>query len=164
MSLPHDLLGHARELATRRGRPSQVNLRRATSSAYYALFHLLVAELIERIVPSEPSNLRLRVARAVQHGEIKQVCIDFRNPPKKLQPLLGQQVSPELRLIAKIFIDLQNDRHAADYDVALHLSQSAVLNSVANAETAFALWRQLRTTGEANTFLAAIAFGKRWDR
>jgi uncharacterized protein (UPF0332 family) len=164
MPLPVDLMRHARELATRRGRPSQVNLRRATSAAYYALFHLFVNEVIERMVPSEPPILRLRAARAVQHGEIKQVCIDFRNPPKKLQPLLGQQVSSELRVIAKIFIDLQDDRHTADYDVSVHLSQSAVLNSVTNAETAFDLWKRLRLTSEANIFLAAIVFGKRWDR
>ncbi len=164
MALSRDLLRHARQLATRRGRPSQINLRRATSAAYYALFHLLIGEVVERMVPTDPPELRVRAARAIQHGDMKQACVDIGNPPKKLQSLLGAGTSPELRAIAKSFIDLQEERHAADYNVALRLSQSAVLNSVAKAEAAFAHWELVRVSAEANIFLAAIVFGARWNR
>ena len=44
MSLPEDLLEQAVHLATLDARrPKQANLRRAVSTAYYALFHLLTA-------------------------------------------------------------------------------------------------------------------------
>ena len=41
MSFPNDLLEQARHLANREPkRPKQASLRRAVSTAYYALFHL----------------------------------------------------------------------------------------------------------------------------
>jgi len=43
MSLAADLLEQAAHLASReRGRPRQVSLRRAISTAYYSLFHLVI--------------------------------------------------------------------------------------------------------------------------
>ncbi len=43
MAFHDDLLEQANHLARReRGRPRQASLRRAVSSAYYALFHLLI--------------------------------------------------------------------------------------------------------------------------
>jgi hypothetical protein len=166
MALSDEFLKQSRALARRRGRPSQINLRRATSAAYYALFHLLIGEAVELMVPAQPSLLRARASRAFQHGEVKEVCINFQNvsPPKKLGALLGPQVSKELQSIAKTFLELQEERHNADYDIALKLSQSAVLSSVANAEAAFEQWRLIRVTEEANVFLTALIFGKRWDR
>jgi hypothetical protein len=117
------------------------------------------------MVPAQPPALRSRASRALQHRELKDVCKDFQNPnPAKLANLLGGPVSANLRRIAKTFVDLQEERHAADYDIALKLSQSAVLSSVANAEKAFADWNAIRNTNEANVFLAALVFGKGWNR
>jgi len=166
MALHDDFLGQAKGLARRRGRPSQINLRRATSAAYYALFHLLIAEAVNRMIPAQPSSLRARAARAFQHGEMKEVCVAFKAPssPKKLIPLLGPAVSTELRSIAETFVDLQEERHAADYDISLVLSQSSALNSIANVESAFQAWGKIRATEEVNVFLAALILGRRWDR
>jgi hypothetical protein len=45
MSLPADLLAQARRLVSLDPRrPRQASLRRAISTAYYALFHLLISE------------------------------------------------------------------------------------------------------------------------
>jgi hypothetical protein len=97
---------------------------------------------------------------------MKEICIAFKaaGSPKKLVPLLGPAVSTELRSVAETFVDLQDERHAADYDISLVLSQSAALSSVANAESAFQSWRAISATEEANVFLAALIFGRRWDR
>jgi uncharacterized protein (UPF0332 family) len=166
MALSADFLRQARELATRRGRPSQINLRRSTSAAYYALFHLLIGEVVERMVPATPPSLRARVSRSLQHGELKEACIDFRkpSPPQKLRPLLGAPISVDLCAFAEIFVDLQDQRHVADYDTDLKLSLPAVMSSVVKAEAAFSHWRAIRSTTEANVFLAALVFGKRWNR
>ena len=49
MTLHHDLLDQASHLATRETKkPKQASLRRAVSAAYYALFHLLVADGAKR--------------------------------------------------------------------------------------------------------------------
>ena len=66
MSLHHDLLEQAKHLTGReRGRPKQASLRRAVSTAYYALFHLLVDEAT-RCWSSDP-KLRRLVGRAFSH-------------------------------------------------------------------------------------------------
>ncbi len=47
MAYPDDLLEQAQHLAQREPkRPKQASLRRAISSAYYALFHLLISEAV----------------------------------------------------------------------------------------------------------------------
>ena len=46
MAYPDELLELARELANLHpGHPHQASLRRAVSTAYYALFHLLISEV-----------------------------------------------------------------------------------------------------------------------
>ena len=92
--------------------------------------------------------------------------MDFRNPsaPQRLQSLLGASISSDLRTFADTFLDLQEQRHLADYDTTLKLSQTAVKSSVVKAEAAFSHWRAIRSTTEANVFLAALVFGKRWNR
>jgi hypothetical protein len=111
-------------------------------------------------------GLRARASRAIQHADIKEICKAFQGPtaPARLKALLPHPLSPQLRAISKTFVDLQEERHAADYDVSLKLSQSAVLSSVANAENVFSQWAVIRNSDEANVFLAALVFGKRWDR
>src|SRR4051812_38005464 len=49
--------------------PAEANLRRGVSTAYYALYHLLVGEAMTRIV-ADPA-LRPRVARSFDHTKMK---------------------------------------------------------------------------------------------
>ena len=47
MAYPEDLLEQANHLARREPkRPKQASLRRAVSTAYYALFHLLIGQAV----------------------------------------------------------------------------------------------------------------------
>lgn len=52
-----------------RGRPRTAYLRRATSTAYYALFHELVTHGANRVLPRGPRQDRLVVARWFGHGD-----------------------------------------------------------------------------------------------
>jgi hypothetical protein len=167
MALAEDLLAQARTLATLDdGIPSQANLRRAISSAYYALFHLFIAEAVERLLPAEPPGLRERASRAFSHGEMKQVCVRFlaRRIVEDFTPLLRVNTSPELLSIAQTFLNLQDERHSADYDVSIFLVRAETLLSLDEARRAFTNWKLIRETDEATVFLAALLFGKRWDR
>lgn len=167
MALADDLLAQAHTLATLdRGIPSQANLRRAISSAYYALFHLLVAAAVERLLPAAPPGLRERASRAFSHGEMKQTCYRFltKRIVEDLAPLLHTGVSPEVLSIAETFVKLQEQRHLADYDVGISFTRADTLASVVETRRVFADWKLIRETNEATVFLAAILFGKRWDR
>ena len=70
MSLHADLLAQAEHLAQlESGRPKQASLRRAISSAYDALFHLLASET-SALYATEP-GLAARINRTLGHGEMK---------------------------------------------------------------------------------------------
>jgi hypothetical protein len=167
MALADDLLSQAHTLATLdTGIPSQANLRRAVSSAYYALFHLLISEAVAVLLPASPPGLRERASRAFSHAEMKKVCARFtaRQLADDLAPLLKGRLSPELLSVAEIFESLQDWRHIADYDVSFSFTRSDALSAIDESRQAFADWNAIRDTDEATVFLAALAFGARWSK
>ncbi len=167
MSFAKDLLAQAHHLAKLdKGRPKQANLRRAISAAYYAAFHLLTTDAAHTLVPAGPAKLADRVSRSFQHGEMKQVCNAFRRSPlpDALRDLLGSSASNELQMLAFSFVELQEARHSADYDVSLVLTRSTVQARLSDAEAIFWAWNVIRGSDEANVFLASLAFGARWAR
>lgn len=123
MSFHGDLLRQARHLANREPRrPRQASLRRAVSTAYYALFHLLTHEAVQLLLVGRGREpLRFSLARAFSHASMKTVAAGFaRNDvsPKIVGGLNGQPIQPELANVAGAFVDLQQARHEADYDLS----------------------------------------------
>jgi hypothetical protein len=87
MSVPADLLTQARSLATSDPKkPKQANLRRAVSSAYYALFHFLSEEAARSFVGAGPQDRVRRdlARRAVAHTRLKDVCQEFLKPTPRI--------------------------------------------------------------------------------
>ena len=165
MSLHDDLLGQARQLAVKEPkRPLQASLRRAVSASYYGLFHLLIYDTTRRMFPGrDRAALRNCMARAFVHGDMKRVAQQFSNDnvsPKLAPGLNGQALQPELIGVATAFVDLQQARHEADYDTARRFTRREVLDLLERAEQAFANWRLVRTSIQADIFLAGLlAFG-----
>ena len=170
MSLAEELLTQARFLASLDPhRPVQANLRRAISSAYYAVFHLFSAEVAAQIVSSGPSGLRGRTQRALNHNSMYKAAESFsqsgtrpRNLPADIN--LPGPVSAELTSIAKGFKQLQDERHAADYDVGRSFDRIEVLALVETAEDIFADWNKEKTSGNAPVFLASLMFWQLWNK
>lgn len=161
MSLHKDLLAQARHLANReRKKPRQASLRRAVSTAYYALFHLLVDEATNRLITG-PNRTALRCAlgRAFLHGDMKEASQGFANsnPSAKIRPALGTlKLQKELVSVAAAFVELQQARHEADYDTARRFTRKETLDLVDQAEKAFAAWQTVRQSVQADTFLIAL--------
>ena len=81
MSLPDDLLKQAKKLATmEKKRPQQASLRRAVSTAYYALFHLLCEDGAKRISPNTPVRLSHAIRRSITHGDMKSAAKGINQP------------------------------------------------------------------------------------
>ena len=81
MAYADDLLKDARHLAKRGGgHPKQSSLRRAVSTAYYAAFHLLVADFVANWrIPGQ----RARLGRMFEHRRMSGAAFevgDKRNP------------------------------------------------------------------------------------
>jgi len=167
MALPKDLLDQAeRLLSHEQKRPRQARLRRAVSTAYYALFHLLDSAANRRMAPRSPKNLDLQMQRAFDPGAMKDVCKSFAGGtlPPMVQHLQTGQIEPEQRLIARTFVDLQGKRHAADYDLVVTLTKQEVADDINKVKEAFAAWRVIGKSPNANVMLTALALPRmgRW--
>ena len=94
---------------------NQATLRRAVSTAYYALFHLLISEATLNWNRSEH---RPQLGRLFDHGNMRRasekVCSDF-NRTIKNKKLVATQVSRDLNDVADSFIKAQQGRIEADY-------------------------------------------------
>jgi uncharacterized protein (UPF0332 family) len=165
MSLPADLLEQAERLAQLDARrPKQASLRRAVSSAYYALFHLLTSEA-SALYALEP-GLAARINRTFSHSDMKKASQWIGNGklPRAVQSPGGSYTTPpELKTVADAFVSLQQARHEADYDLSRTFRRQEALNFVQSAREAFAAWEQIKRTDDARIYLACFHLLKRWD-
>lgn len=171
MSLAEDLLAHARFLADlNAGSTTQASIRRSISAAYYAVFHLLAAEVAAQVSPEFPTGLRERTQRALLHTQMRKVARAFsqaagrraKDMPDDIE--LPDPVSNKLASIAAGFEELQDARHTADYDVLVRFESTDALTLVQRAENIFLDWKTERNSRNAPVFLAAMIFGKDWNK
>jgi hypothetical protein len=103
-----DLLDRARIALSGRRRQKTVYLRRAVSDAYYAIFHALCINNADYLVgvTRRGSEAWARIYRGLDHSKAKEL---FRRSA-------FQSRSPNFEIIAAAFIELQEQRHLADYD------------------------------------------------
>lgn len=163
------LLSQALHLAKRdRYRPEQVNLRRAMSAAYYALFHALVwASCVRLAGPGEHAGMLHRLlARTYTHSEMQRASRAFAQGqnglPSDLRSVLaGTEVSSSLRELAKLFHRLQEDRHEADYDLGVQWRRGDVLVQITAVESCLQYLRRERTAKDLRAYLTSILV---WNR
>ena len=126
--------------------PSEADMRRAISTAYYALFHTLAASNAELIAGQPHSSISSyaweRVYRRLDHGRAQ-------NNLRAALDLLSQSGAN----FARAFIDLQEQRQEADYNPNPQVVPSDALNIIAQAQTAIRDFAQL--TQEERRLLAA---------
>jgi len=147
-----ELLTLADELAGRgagRGKPRTIALRRAISTAYYAVFHVLGQHTATRLIGGSGwTTVHASVARWITHTDLAALA-DAANGRGNaaLQRALGA-VDPRLADLAQDFIDLQAARHGADYDDYFDVSKAATLSYVDAARRAVTDADVLYTAGE----------------
>jgi uncharacterized protein (UPF0332 family) len=159
MAIHDDLLALARDLVDRNpGAQIEADLRRAVSTAYYALFHLLIHEATARLVAV--TALRQRFARSFEHKIMKSVCQEY---TRSILNASGQYITPAGQLvpspiweIARAFSMLQEARHRADYDTEVTVSHADADSEVMRAEVAFLDWAAVQTDPAADIFLAEL--------
>ncbi len=57
-------------------RPTQANLRRAVSTAYYAVFHSLAQTAADMLIGRKRTSDWHQVYRALEHGNAKNACLN----------------------------------------------------------------------------------------
>ena|SRR6266478_1267126 len=164
MSFPTDLLEQAYHLANREPkRPRQASLRRAVSTAYYALFHLLITETAKNW--KRPAE-RFTLARMFDHIPMGKVCNTKRdelNAYFKTHPPAGHQrdVSKHLHVITDTFVHMLQYRHTADYDSSVKWSRTDTLDKIKSVEAAFESWSAIRNEHDAQNFLVTLLLKER---
>ena len=159
MALHHDLLRQARHLATNEPRkPKQASLRRAISAAYYALFHLLIAEAASRFITGQGrEDIREGLSRAFDHGSMKKAAVETVKPRwGRMRQLNSIPVPADLITVATAFVDLQQARHEADYDVARTFTRAETMALIDQTDEAMVVWNTLRRTIPADAVLSSL--------
>ncbi len=156
---PSDLLATARELLSppRGGPPTEASLRRAISSAYYALFHFLARECADLLIGaggSDRSDAAWRqVYRALEHGPAKTKC-------RKREMM--RRFPEGIRSFASVFAELQEKRHAADYDPSAQFTETDTSTDIAAVADTMAKFISAPVR-DRRAFCAYILFKDRAD-
>jgi len=163
MGYADDLLELARHLANLEPvNPRQACLRRAVSTAYYALFHLLISEAALNWARPE---LRSELGRIFGHGRMKSASVETRSGLaarlKKSPPSAPEMaVLKYLHHVTDTFIEVQQRREEADYDTGKEWTQTDVVTLIDTVETAFQSWKAIRQEPVAQAYLVSL-LGKR---
>jgi uncharacterized protein (UPF0332 family) len=126
-----NLIKRARSGLTGTKRPLSAYLRRSVSDAYYALFHALAEMLADALIGASKRNTDSwrHVYRGLNHGHAK----------AELGTTKADYLHTSVKRIGKIFSQLQEARHSADYDPRTILTRRADAEAfVILAETAIA--------------------------
>ena len=122
--------------APRLGRPRQAMLRRAISTAYYAMFHALCQSNADTLVgdaaTGNNAGLWARTYRALDH-----------RPAKDRLASYTAAGAPALSGFANRFDNLQGQRHDADYNPRRMFLRSQVIGTIDRAETETQAFYQL---------------------
>lgn len=149
-----DLIATARRLAKASPRrPRQADLKRAISTAYYALFHALARNAADSLVgvgQNRPNKAWAQAYRALEHGFARTACGQVRT--------LG--FPAPLCACADAFLTLQQARHDADYDPDQRVTRADAMAAISLAEQAI---RHLRRSSRKDrlAFAVQLLFKKR---
>lgn len=139
-----ELIDQAVELVSKNN-PTQADVRRAISAAYYAVFHLLVADAAAYW--SDPES-RHSFARIFEHSALRRAS--NRILTGKIAP------SPALKMVAKSFVFLQDERYLAEYHNGAVWTPTEALEDIAIAREAFDAWQLVRHELEAKEYLISF--------
>lgn len=154
MTLHNDLLEQAVHLATReRTRPRQASLRRAVSTAYYALFHFLIAEAVAKW---KVTSQRAQLARIFEHTRMNAASLCVLN--ERAFPFSGEDLGDvaHLKGMASTFRQLYESRQVADYDTMRNWTRTEVLELIDLATEAFGSIKATRKRPIINDYLLSL--------
>ncbi len=148
-------------LGAGRGRPALSDLRRATSTAYYALFHQVVRHAAFEFLPEASEPEAAEIARWLSHNGVfsaaglvlgaasnktsQQFGKHDRIAVASIRSAAAGAVPPGVVTVVDAFQSLQLAREAADYDGNYDPVCAVTLNHVQDAQGALAASRLLWT-------------------
>ena len=132
------------------------------SATYYAVFHLLVGEACRVQIGAQHNQAPFRqvLGRAFAHGVLKEACKSFGGGTLKKGVTKGLPVGftipAEIRELAETFVNLQEKRHLADYDLTERFNRDDVLGLIALVRKHCENFGNLSPSNEKRFFLACL--------
>jgi hypothetical protein len=159
MAYPDDLLQFAQEIANLHpDKAHQPSLRRAVSTGYYALFHLLISDAIANCTDPQ---FRAALARVFDHGSMKQASNkmlseldDFfdQRPPEGPE----RTIRYHLYNVAETFSQAQHNRNDADYNLLREWQPTQVSLLLEGIADAFKSWNAIRHEPVGRDYLISM--------
>jgi hypothetical protein len=103
---------------------------------------------------------RSHMARGFDHGAMKDASKKTVN--RQFDPG-DAAIGSQLKAVAQAFIDLQQNRHAADYSYLKKWTRTEVQSHVDTAATAFAAWKSIQYEKLAKDYLISLLIKERRD-
>jgi hypothetical protein len=158
MAFPDDLLELAHDLATLHPENPQTSLRRAVSTAHYALFHLLISEATANWARPE---LRAILGRCFDHGPMRTASLtkaaQINNDLGRNRPEGAERAGAlHLSTVANAFVQAQQRRNDADYDMAKEWTPVEVETQIASVSEAFKAWGLIRNEVSPQAYLVSL--------
>ena len=139
----------------------QAGLRRAVSTAYYAIFHLLISEATSNWARPE---LRNSLGRCFDHGPMRsasQPHVDEMNKLLKNGSFVSlPEGDQDLYTVANAFVQAQQRRIDADYNLAKEWGALEVAAHIDSVEEAFQAWSRISQGAKAQAFLVSMLGAK----
>ena len=154
MAYHDELLQQAKELVHKSpNNPTQADLRRSVSSAYYGLFHLLI---FEACLNWSNDISRPGLARMFDHGVMKKVSKKTTDASKMPYAAEDPVIVDKLRSFAGLFVQLQEQRHEADYNIKDGWTLTQALKEMLAANRAFVIWHEIHTEKISQDYLVSL--------
>jgi uncharacterized protein (UPF0332 family) len=163
---PQHLFEQAERLAAPLpGRPRRADLRRAISTAYYAIFHAtLTAAADYSIGANKRSTGQYALAyRSVDHKWLRDLCKEVSKPvlaPKFVAYELAGGFCSVIAAFASAVVELQEKRHSADYDPLFRVTPSDAVLAISTARAALSRF-QVATPDQQAALLSLLLFRPR---
>ena len=161
------LLDQAQRLtvAPTAGPPRQVDVRRAISASYYAVFHFILTRAADEFVGKTKRNEQryALVYRSIDHRALKELCAETRKQTlsaKYQRHAPGNGFGSNIQAFAGVLVDLQEKRHAADYDPSIRVPTSDAKLAISMAKSAIRRFDQ-SSPKRQKTFLTLLVFPPR---
>lgn len=125
------------------------------STAYYALFHLLIRETVANW---KIDDQRPELARAFEHARMRKSSNRIASlTPSKRHPT----AMAGLQRVASAFVQLQELRELADYESRYKWSRTEALKAVDRASAAFSAWGLVKNDKIAQDYLFQLLIPRR---
>jgi hypothetical protein len=139
----------------------ETDLRQAVSAAYYALFHYTLRAAADLVIGAANRNIpRYNLAYcSIDHKRLKILRDQLRGkaPNEVVLPYAPPGGFGQIAVFARLVVNLQEERHRADYHPIARFDEARTLQAISNARDAIRHF-EAASVEQRESFLTLLLF------